>query len=266
MAGRLDGKVVLISGGASGIGAAHARVFAAEGARVLIGDIQEQMGKDEAAAIGATNSGGQAAFTTLDVTSEQSWKDAVAKAVSLYGKLTTLINNAGIAIMGGLTTESQDSWDKTIAVNQAGVWYGMRAAVPEMLKAGGGAIVNISSVYGIIGSPDMLSYHASKGAVRLMSKAAALEYATKGIRINSVHPGMIQTPIMAKTLPRSEKGAASADAAAADAMIKSIFSRTPMGRFGHPEEIAYGSLFLCSDEASFVTGAELVIDGGWTTQ
>ena len=155
MTGRMEGKVVLISGGASGIGAAHARVFAAEGAKVLIGDIQEAMGKEVADGIGVTNSGGQAAFATLDVTSEASWADAVRKAVSLYGKLTTLINNAGVAILGGLTTETQASWDKTIAVNQQGVWYGMRAAIPEMKKAGGGAIVNISSVYGIIGSPDM---------------------------------------------------------------------------------------------------------------
>jgi 2,5-dichloro-2,5-cyclohexadiene-1,4-diol dehydrogenase 2 len=251
MAGRLEGKVVLISGGASGIGEAHAHAFAAEGAKVLIGDIQEKMGKDVADAIGITNSGGQAAFTNLDVSSEASWNDAVKKAVNLYGKLTTLINNAGIGMVGGVTTESQESWDKTIAVNQKGVWYGMKTAIPEMLKAGGGAIVNISSVYGIIGSPGMLSYHASKGAVRLMSKAAALEYATKGIRINSVHPGIIATPL-AKTLPKE--------------FIDDIFSKTPMGRFGKPVEIANGSLFLCSDEASFITGAELVIDGGWTAQ
>ena len=251
MAGRLEGKVVLISGGASGIGEAHAHAFAAEGAKVLIGDIQEKMGKDVADAIGITNSGGQAAFTNLDVSSEASWNDAVKKAVNLYGKLTTLVNNAGIGMMGGVTTESEASWDKTIAVNQKGVWYGMKTAIPEMLKAGGGAIVNISSVYGIIGSPGMLSYHASKGAVRLMTKAAALEYATKGIRINSVHPGIITTPL-AKTLPKEA--------------IDDIFSKTPMGRFGKPVEIANGSLFLCSDEASFITGAELVIDGGWTAQ
>jgi len=258
MAGRLEGKVVLITGGASGIGAAHARTFAAEGAKILIGDIQDQMGQEVADAIGITNSGGQAAYTNLDVTSEKSWNDAVKKAVNLYGKLTTLINNAGIAIVGGVTTESEASWDKTIAVNQKGVWYGMKAAIPEMLKAGGGAIVNISSVYGIIGSPDMLSYHASKGAVRLMSKAAALEYATKGIRINSVHPGIIETPILTKTF--------SGGGPEVEALVKGIHAKTPMSRFGKPEEIAYGSLFLCTDEASFITGAELVIDGGWTAQ
>ncbi|MDO9459059.1 MAG: glucose 1-dehydrogenase [Alphaproteobacteria bacterium] len=251
MAGRLEGKVVLISGGASGIGEAHARVFAAEGAKVLIGDIQEKMGRDVADSIGVTNSGGQAAFTSLDVSSEASWGDAVKKAVNLYGKLTTLVNNAGIGMAGGVTTESQASWDKTIAVNQTGVWYGMKTAIPEILKAGGGAIVNISSVYGIIGSPGMLSYHASKGAVRLMSKAAALEYATQGIRINSVHPGIIATPL-AKSMPQE--------------FLDDLTGKTPIGRLGKPEEIANGSLFLCSDEASFVTGAELVIDGGWTTQ
>ena len=251
MTGRLEGKVVLISGGASGIGEAHARVFAAEGAKVLIGDIQEKMGKDVADSIGITNSGGQAAFTALDVSSEASWNDAVKKAVNLYGKLTTLINNAGIGMAGGVTTESQASWDKTIAVNQMGVWYGMKTVIPEMLKAGGGAIVNVSSVYGIIGSPGMLSYHASKGAVRLMSKAAALEYATQGIRINSIHPGIIATPL-AKSMPQ--------------AFLDDLVSKTPIGRLGKPEDIARGSLYLCSDEASFVTGAELVVDGGWTAQ
>ena len=251
MTGRMEGKVVLISGGASGIGAAHARIFAAEGAKVLIGDVQEKLGKEVAGGIGITNSGGQAAFTSLNVASEQSWQDAVRKAVELYGKLTTLINNAGIGSLGGVTDESQASWDRTIAVNQTGVWYGMRAVIPEMMKAGGGAIVNISSVYGIIGSPDMLSYHASKGAVRLMTKAAALEYAGKGVRINSVHPGIIQTPII-QGMP--------------DTFAAGLVAKTPMGRFGQPEEIARGSLYLCSDEASFVTGAELVIDGGWTAQ
>jgi len=256
MAGRLEGKVALITGGASGIGAAHARIFAAEGAKVLIGDIQEAMGKQVAESIGLTNSGGQAAFTTLDVTSEQSWKDAVAKAISLYGKLTTLVNNAGIAIMGNVANETRDIWDKTIAVNQTGVWNGMRIAIPEILKAGGGAVVNISSVYGIIGSPDMLAYHASKGAVRVMSKAAALEYANRGVRVNSVHPGIIQTPILDKTFP----GGAGTE------VMQAIKDRTPMGRLGQPEDIAKGSLYLCSDDATFVTGIELVIDGGWTAQ
>lgn len=257
MVGRLEGKVALISGGASGIGAAHARVFAAEGAKVLIGDIQDEMGQGVADGIGVTNSGGQAAYTHLDVTSEKSWAEAVNKAVNMYGRLTTLINNAGIAIIGGVGAQSQEGWDKTIAVNQSGVWYGMKTAIPEMLKAGGGAVVNISSVYGIIGSPDMIAYHASKGAVRLMSKAAALEYAGQGIRVNSVHPGIINTPIMKSALTSGPE---------AELFMDSIKGRTPLGRFGKPEEIAYGSLYLCSDEAAFVTGAELVIDGGWTAQ
>jgi NAD(P)-dependent dehydrogenase (short-subunit alcohol dehydrogenase family) len=257
MTGRLEGKVALITGGASGIGGAHARIFAAEGAKVLIGDIQDEMGQKVANDIGITNSGGQASYTHLDVTSENSWRDAVSKAVNLYGKLTTLINNAGIAIIGGVSAQSQEGWDKTIAVNQSGVWYGMKTAIPEMLKAGGGAIVNISSVYGIIGSPDMIAYHASKGAVRLMSKAAALEYASQGVRINSVHPGIIATPIMKSTFNSGPE---------AETFMATIKDKTPLGRFGKPEEIAYGSLYLCSDEALFVTGAELVIDGGWTAQ
>lgn len=250
MAGRLEGKVVLISGGASGIGEAHAHAFAAEGAKVLIGDIQEKMGKDVADAIGITNSGGQAAFTNLDVSSEASWNDAVKKAVNLYGKLTTLVNNAGIGMMGGVTTESEVSWDKTIAVNQKGVWYGMKTAIPEMLKAGGGAIVNISSVYGIIGSPDMLSYHASKGAVRLMSKAAALEYATKGIRVNAVCPGVIRTPMLERMFETNPK------------MEQAMIGFEPIGRFGAPSEIGEAAVWLCSDQASFVTGHAMVVDGG----
>ena len=247
--GKLDGKVALISGGASGIGAAHARIFALEGAKVLIGDIQEQMGEEHAASI--QKEGGDAAFIRLDVASEDSWTAAVGDAVSRFGKLTSLVNNAGIGRSKDTESESRAGWDKVVEVNQTGVWLGMKTAIPEMRKAGGGSIVNISSVYGIIGSAGMVAYHATKGAVRLMSKAAALEYAGENIRVNSVHPGIIETPL-AMTLP--------------DDYIADLKGKTPMGRFGRPEEIARGSLFLISDDASFVTGSELVIDGGWTAQ
>jgi NAD(P)-dependent dehydrogenase (short-subunit alcohol dehydrogenase family) len=249
MAGRLAGKVALVSGGASGIGAAHVRVFVAEGAKVVAGDIQEAQGR---AVVDAVNkSGGEAIFVCLDVTKEEAWANAVKTAVSHFGKLTTLINNAGIYWPQGVEAETMEGWNKMIAVNQTGVWLGMKAAVPAMRNAGGGAIVNISSLDGLIGSPSSITYHATKGAVRLMTKAAALEYAKQGIRANSIHPGQINTPILAGLTPEQ------------DAQIKAA---TPLGRMGQPEEIAYGSLYLCSDEAAFVTGAELVIDGGWFAQ
>ena len=249
MAGRLDGKVALISGGASGIGAAHARVFAAEGARVVIGDIQEAKGREVAASV--NNNGGEAAFVRLDVTSENDWQNAVHEAVARFGKLTTLINNAGVYWPAGVEEETRDKWQKMIEINQTGVWLGMKTAAPTLRESGNAAIVNISSLYGLIGSPGSIAYHASKGAVRLMTKAAALEYVRQGIRVNSIHPGQIDTPILAGLTPEQ------------DAQIKEA---TPMGRLGRPEEIAFGSLYLCSDEASYTTGTELVIDGGWFAQ
>ena len=249
MSGRLTGKVALVSGGASGIGAAHARIFAAEGAKVVVGDIQDEMGKG--VADGVNKSGGEATFVRLDVSKEEDWANAVKTAVARFGKLTTLINNAGIYWPQGIEAETMEKWNKMIAVNQTGVWLGMKAAIPEMRKAGGGAIVNISSLYGIIGSPSSIAYHASKGAVRIMSKAAALEYARQGIRVNSIHPGQIETPILAGLTPEQNE---------------QIKAATPVGRMGKPEEIAYGSLYLCSDEAAFTTGTELIIDGGWSAQ
>jgi NAD(P)-dependent dehydrogenase (short-subunit alcohol dehydrogenase family) len=251
MADRLNGKVVLISGGASGIGAAHVRLFAAQGAKVIAGDIQDEKGKAVVDAV--VKQGGQAAYLHLDVVEPENWTQAIGEAVRRFGKLTTLINNAGIANTHGVEAETLEGWNRVVAVDQTAVWLGMKAAVPEMLKAGGGAIVNISSVFGIIGSPGFIAYHAAKGAVRLMTKAAALEYARRGIRVNSIHPGIIETPIITSTRISPD-------------MIEQFKAATPMGRIGQPEEIAYGSLYLCSDEASFVTGAELVIDGGWTAQ
>ena len=249
MAGRMDGKVAIVSGGASGIGAAHVRVLAAEGAKVIAGDLQEDKG--QAVVEEVNKNGGEAAFFRLDVTREEDWSNAVKEAVSRFGKLTTLINNAGIYWPRGTEEETVEGWNTMISVNQTGVWLGMKAAVPAMREAGGGAIVNISSLYGRIGSPGSISYHATKGAVRLMTKSAALEYVKQGIRVNSIHPGQIDTPILGDLTPEM------------DAQIKDA---TPMGRLGRPEEIAYGSLYLCSDEAAFTTGAELVIDGGWFAQ
>ena len=249
MAGRLDGKVALVSGGASGIGAAHARIFAAEGAKLVAGDLQEDKGR---AVVEAVNrDGGEAIFVHLDVARQADWERAVGEAVSRFGKLTTLINNAGIYWPRGTEEETLEGWNTMISVNQTGVWLGMKAAVPAMREAGGGAIVNISSLYGLIGSPGSITYHATKGAVRLMTKSAALEYVKEGIRVNSIHPGQIDTPILSGLTPDQNE---------------QIKAATPMGRLGRPEEIAYGSLYLCSDEAAYTTGAELVIDGGWFAQ
>ncbi len=245
--GRLDGKVALVSGGASGIGAAHVRLFTREGAKVVSGDIQEDLGARVAAEV--NEAGGQVTFVRLDVTSADSWAAAVATAVSRFGALTTLVNNAGIYHPGGVTEETDEGWQRMIAINQTGVWYGMRAAMPELAKSGNGAVVNISSLYGMVGSPGSLSYHATKAAVRLMSKSAALEFVQQGVRVNTILPGQIRTPILGDLTPEM------------DAAIKAAI---PMGRMGDPEDIAYGSVYLCSDEAKYVTGAELVIDAGWS--
>jgi NAD(P)-dependent dehydrogenase (short-subunit alcohol dehydrogenase family) len=235
----------LITGGASGIGAAHVRVFAEAGARVLLCDLQEDMGRGVADE--ATRKGGEVAFFRLDVANEANWKTAVAEAVMRFGSLTTLINNAGIYHAGEVDTETNDGWNRMIGINQTGVWWGMKTAMPELLKSGNAAIVNISSLYGVVGSPGSIAYHASKGAVRMMSKSAAVQYARQGVRVNTVFPGVIKTPILGDV---------------PDHMIKTLEEAIPMGKRGMPEDIAYASLYLCSDEAQYVTGAEILVDGG----
>jgi len=242
----VKGKVVLITGAASGIGAGHARVFGAAGVHVVGADIQAEQG--EAVMQEVRDAGGEASFVELDVTSKAGWDAAVAHAKQVFGRLDYLINNAGIYLPGSVIEETPESWQRMIDINQTGVLYGMQAALPVMLEAGGGAIVNISSLYGIIGSPGSVSYHATKGAVRLMTKAAALEHVQDNIRVNSIHPGQIDTPILANLTPE------------ADAAIK---ARIPMGRLGTPAEVARVSLFLCSDMASYITGEEVRVDGGW---
>jgi 2,5-dichloro-2,5-cyclohexadiene-1,4-diol dehydrogenase 2 len=221
-------------------------LFASEGAKVVLGDVQAELGNTVATQI--KNAGGQAIFTRLDVTDESSWKAAIKVAKDTFGGLTTLVNNAGIFHPGGIEGESIEGWNKMIAVNQTGVFLGMKTAAATLLESGNAAIVNISSLFGIIGSANAISYHASKGAVRVMSKAAALEYAKRGIRVNAIFPGQIQTPILGDITPEQDK--------AFKAMI-------PMGKVGEPIDIAYASLYLCSDEAKYVTGAELIVDGGW---
>jgi 2,5-dichloro-2,5-cyclohexadiene-1,4-diol dehydrogenase 2 len=246
MAGRLDGKSALISGGASGLGEAQAILYAREGASVLIGDVQAVKGHAVVAAI--ASEGGKAAFIHLDVTDADNWDKAVADAVARFGKLTTLVNNAGIFHPGGIIDETQQGWDRMIAINQTAVFLGMKAAAPALLASGNAAIVNISSLYGLIGSPNAISYHASKAAVRVMGKAGALEFAKQGIRVNTIFPGQIKTPILGDITPEQ------------DAAIKASI---PMGVVGDPMDIAYASLYLASDEAKYVSGAELWVDGAW---
>jgi NAD(P)-dependent dehydrogenase (short-subunit alcohol dehydrogenase family) len=246
MADRMAGKVALISGGASGLGAAQAALFAREGAKVMIGDLQEALGSQVAKTI--CDAGGDARFVRLDVTDFASWSATVQATVDAFGKLTTLVNNAGIFHPGGIEAETEEGWAKMIAINQTGPFLGMKATVPELLKSGNAAIVNISSLYGLIGSPNAISYHASKAAVRVMSKGAALEFARKGIRVNTIFPGQILTPILGKVSPEQ------------DAAIKASI---PMGEIGDPMDVANGALYLASDEARYVSGAELWIDGGW---
>lgn len=249
---RLENKVALISGGARGMGAAEARLFASEGAKVVIGDVLEQEGRQTEAQI--NEAGGECLFIRLDVTSESNWQEVVAATVARFGKLDIVVNNAGIG-GGGRTVEetTAEMWDTVMDINSKGVFLGTKAAIPEMRKAGGGSIINISSIYGLVGSAGATSYHASKGAVRLLTKSTAIQYAHEGIRANSVHPGPITTQMTEGGRVNPERN-------------RQWLERTPLGRWGEPEEVAYGVLFLASDESSFMTGSELVIDGGWTAQ
>ena len=249
---RLENKVALISGGARGMGSVEAHLFAQEGAKVVIGDVLEQEGRQTEAAV--NEAGGECVFVRLDVTSESDWEAAVATAVSRFGKLDVLVNNAGISSTGGIEDLTVEDWDRTLGINTKGVFLGTKTAIPEMRRAGGGSIINISSGAGIAPAPGTSgAYAASKGAVRIFSKSTAIQYARENIRCNSVHPGPIETPML-----RSARGSG--------AELDDTIDRVPLGRIGRPEEIAYGVLYLASDESSFVTGSELVIDGGRTAQ
>ncbi len=244
MTGRLAGKTALITGAAGGIGAATAAAFAAVGARLMLADVAPI---DTAAVTPAAD----IVAVDLDVTSEESWRSAVALASTVFGRLDVLVNVAGIVKWGGVEETSQEDWDLVIAVNQTGTWLGMKTALPLLKANGGGSIINTSSILGIIGGGRAAAYQASKGAVRLLSKTAAVQYATQGIRVNSIHPGVIVTPMIQDLL--DEEG---------DQQVDIV--RTPMRRAGTAAEVAAGMVFLASDEASFVTGTELVIDGGLT--
>jgi NAD(P)-dependent dehydrogenase (short-subunit alcohol dehydrogenase family) len=249
---RLAGKVALITGAASGMGQSEALVFAREGARVVVADVLDPEGRQTAEKIGAA--GGSARFVRLDVTSERDWQQAVETTLAQFGKLDVLVNNAGISGTFDPDPLSTPAWDALINVNAKGVFLGMKSAIPVMQRAGGGAIVNISSISGFAGQTGVhMAYNASKGAVRIMTKSAAVQYARDGIRVNSVHPGFM--PPM-----RTSKG--SADPQWRAAMLATV----PMKREGRVEEVAHAVLFLASDEASYITGTEVVVDGGFLAQ
>ena len=246
---RLEGKVALISGAAQGMGAEEARIFAREGAKVVIGDISVEKGKAVEAQI--SEAGGQALFVTLDVPQENDWAKAIDLAVTRFGKLAILVNNAVISSRSFTDDTGIDGWDKIMEVNSKGVFLGTRAAIPKMLEAGGGSIVNISSIMGLVGSAGgHPAYNASKGAVRIFTKAIAVRHGKDNIRANSVHPGFM--PPMSSGIAYDQ-----------DQRRQSL-EQTPLGREGRIEEVANAVLFLASDEASYISGAELAVDGGYT--
>ena len=249
---RLKGKVAIITGGAHGMGAVEAVLFAKEGAKVVIADIREEDARKVEAEIAEV--GGEAMVAILDVTKENQWERTIADVIARFGKLDILVNNAGISGSGEKDFGSSQAWDQLMDVNAKSVFLGMKHAIPEMEKAGGGAIVNISSISGMVGQSYIHpGYNASKGAVRLVTKAAAVQHAKSGIRVNSVHPG---------SMPPMLTSGARGDGGSQDARMAAI----PMGREGQPIEVANAVLFMASDEASYITGTELMVDGGYTAR
>ncbi len=256
MTGRVAGKVALITGGASGIGAESARRLAREGAAVIITDLSVDAG--EALAGEITGAGGQAHFIAHDVTSESDWERAVGQGVAKFGRLNILLNNAGIAQTGlTLMTHSLEDWRRTLSINLDGVFLGLRYTGPAIAESGGGSVINVSSIMGKVASPGAAAYCASKGGVLMLTKAAALEWAPLNIRVNSIHPGYIDTPLVSKVIREVENG---------NELREVLISRHALGRLGLPREIADAVVFLASDESSFMTGSELVVDGGYTAQ
>jgi NAD(P)-dependent dehydrogenase (short-subunit alcohol dehydrogenase family) len=246
---RLDGKVALITGAASGMGASMARLFAGEGAKIVVADLLDDDGRRVAADIVAAN--GAAIFRQLDVSNEAEWQAAIDAALAAYGKLDILVNDAGLSGSAVADLFDTAAWDRLMSINARGVFLGMKFAIPIMKSAGGGSIVNISSISGVTGQPGVhVGYNASKGAVRTLTKAAAVQHGADNIRINSVHPGL---------MPPMRSSGRTADPAVRAKMLRQV----PMGRAGRVEEVANAALFLASDEASYITGAELYVDGGY---
>ena len=243
----LEGKVAIVTGGARGIGAATAEALCEQGAFVFVTDVLDE---GEAFAKRLASKGKCARYAHLDVTDEEQWKKLVDDIVREFGHLDILVNNAGIGTFEDVEQETRAGWDKVIAVNQTGVWLGMKHAIPAM-KKNGGSIVNVSSIFGAVGGfGASIAYHASKGAVRLMTKNVAIRYAKEGIRVNSMHPGFIDTPMLAPI-----RGTP---------LEKTIEEKTPMGRLGTSAEIGDVIAFMCGPKASYMTGSEVYVDGGWT--
>ena len=254
---RLEGKVALVTGAATGIkgevmgfGGATAWLFAREGAKVVQCDVNDEMGEESASQIRAT--GADSLFVHLDVTDEHAWIDAIQTAVSHFGKLDSLVNNAGFGAGNGFEETTVEEWDSVMDVNAKAAFLGIKHAVPEMCKVGGGTIVNMSSIHGIAGAPRSPAYTAGKAAIRNLTKSAAIGYAQENIRVNSIHPGNSLTPRLLARRP--------------DGRYPEAEKKVPMGRLGQAEEVANGILFLACDESSFMTGAELVVDGGFLAQ
>jgi NAD(P)-dependent dehydrogenase (short-subunit alcohol dehydrogenase family) len=244
----LTGKVAVITGGARGIGAATAARLVEEGVAVAVGDVLDDDGR--AFAVSLARAGDRAAYHHLDVTDEAAWNDVVDRIERDLGPIDVLVNNAGIGTFADVEQETREAWDRLIAVNQTGVWLGMKVVGRRMRERGRGSIINVSSIFGAVGGfGGSIAYHASKGAVRLMTKSAALHWATSGVRVNSIHPGFVETPMIEAT-----KGTPAET---------EIIAMTPMGRLGRPEEIAAAIAFLASDDASYMTGSEVYVDGGW---
>ena len=254
---RVDGKVALVTGAAMGIGRACAELLAAEGAAVVATDREATLVAE--VVNGIRKAGGNAISVAHDVTSETQWSHAVGEARQAFGKLNVLVNNAGVGRAGDVEHETLQSWRDLLAINLDGVFLGIKHAIPAMRDAGGGSIINLSSIEGLIGDPTLAAYNASKGGVRLLTKSAAL-YCAKGgtkIRVNSVHPGYIWTPMVEQFTKASGR---------AEELRRALEQLHPVGHLGEAMDVAYGVLYLASDESKFVTGAELVIDGGYTAQ
>lgn len=253
--GRVQGKVALVTGGALGLGKAAAEMLAREGAKVIVTDVNVAAGQKVVEAIEA--SGGQAVFIEHDVSNEDQWKTAIQKVLDTFGQLDILVNNAGIGFLGSVEDTTLEAWRKTQSVNLDGVFLGTKYGIEAMRKSGGGSIINMSSIEGLVGDPDLAAYNASKGGVRLFSKSAALHCARQkyGIRVNTIHPGYIWTPMVEAVTQGKDTE-----------KYKALVDLHPIGHLGVPDDIAYGILYLASDESSFVTGTELAIDGGYTAQ
>jgi len=247
--GRVSGKVALVTGGSMGMGESHCQLLAREGAKIIVTDIAVEPGEAVAKAI--CDAGGEAVFLRHNVASETEWIAVVDQAMGTFGKIDILVNNAGIVIFKPNDETTTAEWDRVMSINSTGVFLGCKHIVPAMKKAGGGSIVNISSISGMVGMVSQAAYQASKGAVRMLTKSCAVDYAKYNIRVNSVHPGAVRTPIL---------NALGDDTS----MIDELVSTTIMKRMADPIELSYAVLLLASDESSYMTGSELVVDGGWT--